>query len=126
MKKFIRKLALIFIACSLAYSSMACATAKATFKETEALTDAKGFVNNLAISKQKVIEGLEELGYSEDEIEYAIKNCGANWKKEAVDAAKNVRQQDPTWYNEENLTAVLKSAGFTSEEAAYGAEQACK
>ena len=97
-------------------------TACATAQEKEALLKAESFVNNLAISKQGVVEGLAQLGYSDKEIEYAIEKCGANWKQEAVEAARNAYNIDPEFYSDkDNLIALLQTAGFTYEEAVYGA-----
>ena len=118
MKYFCEKLLSIIMAVAI----ICCFTACATAKEKDALLKAKNFVNNLAISKQRVIEGLKQLEYSDKEIHYAIKKCGANWYQEAAEAARNAYNMDPAFYsNKDNLIALLQTAGFTYEEAVYGA-----
>ena len=97
-------------------------TACATAKGKETLLEAESFVNNLAILKQRVVEGLEQLGYNDNEIDYAIEKCGANWNQEAVEADRNAYNTDPEFYSDKDkLIALLQTVGFTYEEAVYGA-----
>ena len=120
MKKFVTFLFAMIMGVTLFCLLTSCVSKK----QKEALAKAKSYVDTLAVSKQRVVDGLEQLGYSDKEIDYALENCGADWFQEAVEAAENAYQLDPSFYNEENLTSLLMTVGFTYEEAVYGARQA--
>ena len=67
---------------------------------------------------------LEFEGYSTEEATYAVNNCGANWKEQAVRVAKNYL--NTMSFSKQSLITQLEFEGFTEEEAQYGVEQAYK
>ena len=96
----------------------------ATMGERMALSSAKNYLRTMGFSKKGLIKQLEFEGYSTEEATYAVNNCGANWKEQAVRVAKNYLNTMP--FSKQGLIEQLEFEGFTSEEATYGAEQAYK
>ena len=71
-----------------------------------------------------MIDQLEFEGYTTAEATYAVNNCGANCKEQAVKSAKNYLKIMS--FSKQGLIDQLEFEGFTSEEAIYGVEQAYK
>ena len=78
----------------------------------------------MGFSKQGLIDQLEFEGYTNSEAVYAVNNCGANWKEQAVRVAKNYLNTMP--FSKAELIDQLEFEGFTYAEASYGVEQAYK
>ena len=95
-----------------------------TTGERMALSSAKNYLRTMGFSKKGLINQLEFEGYSTEEATYAVDNCGANWKEQAVRVAKNYL--NTMSFSKQGLIEQLEFEGFTSEEASYGAEQAYK
>ena len=95
-----------------------------TMGERMALSSAKNYLRTMGFSKKGLIKQLEFEGYSTEEATYAVNNCGANWKEQAVRVAKNYL--NTMSFSKQGLINQLEFEGFTSEEASYGAEQAYK
>ena len=95
-----------------------------TMGERMALSSAKNYLRTMGFSKKGLINQLEFEGYSTEEATYAVNNCGANWKEQAVRVAKNYL--NTMSFSKQGLIDQLEFEGFTSEEASYGAEQAYK
>ncbi len=95
-----------------------------TTGERMALSSAKNYLRTMGFSKKGLIDQLEFEGYSTEEATYAVNNCGANWKEQAVRVAKNYL--NTMSFSKQGLIDQLEFEGFTSEEASYGAEQAYK
>ena len=93
-----------------------------TMGERMALASAKNYLRTMGFSKKGLIRQLEFEGYSTEEATYAVNNCGADWKEEAVRVAKNYL--NTMSFSKQGLIDQLEFEGFTSEEASYGAEQA--
>lgn len=89
-----------------------------------ALESAKNYLRTMGFSKKGLISQLEFEGYTTSEATYAVNNCGANWKEQAVRVAKNYLNTMP--FSRQELIDQLEFEGFTSEEAAYGVEIAYK
>lgn len=96
----------------------------ATMGERMALSSAKNYLRTMGFSKTRLINQLEYEGYSTSEATYAVNNCGANWKEQAVRVAKNYL--NTMAFSKQRLIDQLEYEGFTSEEAKYGADQAYK
>ncbi len=83
-----------------------------------ALKSAKAYLNSNAFSKKGLISQLIFEGYSEDEANYAVENCKANWKEEAAKRAKAYLSVSS--FSRSGLIDQLEYEGFTKEEAEYG------
>ena len=88
-----------------------------------ALRSAKNYLSYSAFSKQGLYEQLiSEYGeqYPAEAAQYAVDNCGADWKSEALESAKNYLKYSPMSDAElyEQLTSEY-GENFTPEEAQY-------
>ena len=91
--------------------------------EQNALKSAKAYLNlGTGFSRSGLIDQLKYEGYTDSEAEYAVKNCGADWKEQAVISAKNYLDLD-FGFSKSGLIEQLEYEGFTHEQAVYGAEQ---
>lgn len=91
--------------------------------EQNALKSAKAYLSlGTGFSRSGLIGQLKYEGYTDSEAEYAVKNCGADWKKEAVKCAAAYLNLD-IGFSKAKLIEQLEYEGFTHEQAVYGAEQ---
>ena len=90
-------------------------------ERTSALQKAHDYLNYSAFSRTGLIEQLEYEGFSKDDATYAVDNCGADWKKQAVLKAKQYRGYSA--FSHKGLVEQLEYEGFTHEQAEYGATQ---
>lgn len=91
---------------------------KVTKGEKNALDSALSYLDYSAFSKSGLKDQLEYEGYTESEIEYAVENCGANWKEQAALMAQEYL--DYSSFSRQELIDQLEFEGFTSEQAEYG------
>lgn len=96
----------------------------ATMGEKNALAKAEQYLDSMAFSKSGLADQLEYEGFEASEIEYAVENCGANWKEQA--ALKAQEYLDSQSFSKEGLIEQLEYEGFTSEQAAYGVDKVYK
>lgn len=96
----------------------------ATAGQKNALKAAKDYLHSMSFSKKGLIEQLKFDGYSTKEANYAVENCGANWKKQAVKTAKSYL--DSMSFSKKELMEQLEFDGFTKSEAKYGVSKAYK
>ena len=75
----------------------------------------------MAFSYSGLIEQLEYEGYSNEEAEYAAKNCGADWNEQAVKSAK--QYLDIMSFSRQSLIEQLEYEGYTYDQASYAATQ---
>lgn len=94
----------------------------ATTGERMALSSAKNYLRTMGFSKSGLVKQLEFEGYSTDEANYAVENCGADWNEQAVRVAESYLNAMPM--SKKELVNQLKYEGFTADEAQYGADQA--
>lgn len=98
-------------------------TSSATMGEQNALKSAKSYLKaNIGFSRSGLIDQLEYEGYTKSEAEYAVKNCGADWKEQAVISAERYLDLD-MGFSRSGLIEQLEYEGFTHEQAVYGVEQ---
>lgn len=71
------------------------------------------------LTKKKEKKKLEEDSLSEEQAEYAAKNCGVDWNEQAVRAAKEWLEYEPL--SRKKLIEYLIDDGFTPEQAEYAA-----
>ena len=62
------------------------------------------------------------MGYAEEDVEYGVDNCGADWNEQAEKRAKALSGQGG--YSYDNLVEKLESEGFTHDQAVNGAKAA--
>ena len=92
-----------------------------TENEKKALEKAKEYLSKAAYSESALKKLLTDTDkFTDAEASYAIKNCGADWKEQAVKKAKGYLS---TITKKEDMINKLKEDGFTDEQAQYGAEQ---
>ena len=97
---------------------------EATTGQLNALDKALDYLDYTAFSKKGLRSQLEYEGFKDDEIDYAIENCGADWKEQAVKKAEEYL--DFTSFSKEGLIDQLEYDGFTEKQAKYGADKAYK
>lgn len=95
--------------------------AEVTTGQRNALRKAQSYLNISAFSYNGLKDQLEYEGFEEDEIQYAVDNCGADWMEQAVKKAKSYL--DISAFSKSGLIDQLEYEGFTHEQAVYGAEQ---
>lgn len=78
----------------------------------------------MAFSKSGLIEQLEYEGFTKSEAKYAVNNCGANWKEQAVKKAEQYLKNQS--FSKSGLIEQLEYEGFTAKQARYGANKAYK
>lgn len=93
---------------------------EATVGEENALGSAVSYLEIGGFSKKSLREQLDYEGYSSDEIDYAIKNCNADWMKQAALSAQNYI--DTMNFSRSGLIEQLKFEGFTDKQANHGAD----
>ena len=75
-------------------------------------------------SKKGLSGQLKAEGFTKEEREYGVENCGADWKEQAVKHAE--QYMETMSFSKDSLIEQLKFDGFTKEEAEYGAEKGYK
>ena len=66
------------------------------------------------------MELLEHEGYTEEEIKYAVDNCGADWYEQAVREVQSYLKYSS--YSRAGLIKVLEQEGFAYEQAVYAVD----
>ena len=92
-----------------------------TLGEINALATAKLHLNTMAFSKKSLKDQLVFEGFSKKEANYAVKKCGANWKKQAAKKAQDYIDMMPL--SKQQLVDQLKFEGFTDKQIKYGVKQ---
>lgn len=90
-----------------------------TLGEKNALASAKNYLSFSSFSKKGLIKQLEFEGFSNQEAQYAVENCGADWNEQAAKSAQNYLSFSS--FSKSGLIQQLKFEGFTDEQAQYGA-----
>ena len=90
----------------------------ATTGEKNALGSAENYLEMGGFSKKGLREQLDYEGYSKEEIDYAIKNCDADWKEQCAKCAQNY--MDTSNFSKDGLIEQLKFEGFTNKQIEYG------
>lgn len=86
--------------------------------ESNALKSAKSYLDMGGFSKESLKGQLEYEGYDANQIQYALDNCGADWKKQALMSAKSYLGSN-IGFSKLGLTEQLEYEGFTSDEVRY-------
>ncbi len=90
----------------------------------QALKAANSRLGSLACSYQGLLESLESDGFTTSEATYAVENCGADWMEQAIKYAERELEYSSD-HSYKYIVASLKYAGFTNEQAEYGASKTC-
>ena len=93
---------------------------KITLGEKNALSKAKIYLNTMAFSEKGLIQQLEFEGFTTEQAEYGVENCGANWNEQATLKAKTYL--NTMAFSKEGLIHQLEFEGFTTSQAEYGVE----
>ena len=88
--------------------------------ELNALAKAESYLSFSGFSKKGLKEQLEFEGFTSDEAQFGVDNCGADWNEQAVRKAESYI--DLSGFSKKGLKEQLEFEGFTSEEAEYGVE----
>ncbi len=96
---------------------------EATIGERNAFRAAQNYLSSLNFSKKGLQRQLKYEGYSDDEVKYAIDNCGADWREQAALSAQDYLKSIS--FSPESLKGMLKFDGYTDEEASYAVDS-CK
>lgn len=86
--------------------------------ESNALKSAKSYLDMGGFSKESLKGQLEYEGYDANQIQYALDNCGADWKDQALESAKSYLSDD-IGFSKLGLMDQLEYEKFTSEEIQY-------
>lgn len=86
--------------------------------ESNALKSAKSYLDMGGFSKESLKGQLEYEGYDANQIQYALDNCGADWKKQALMSAKSYLESN-MGFSKLGLTEQLEYEEFTSDEVRY-------
>lgn len=104
-------------------SSSSATSSSASLGEQNALKSAKSYLRlSTGFSRDGLIDQLKYEGYNDSEAEYAVKNCGADWKEQAAKSAAAYLRLD-IGFSRIELIKQLQYEGFTYEQAVYGVEQ---
>ena len=90
--------------------------------QRNALACAKNYLAYSAFSKKGLKNQLLYENYSNQDAQYAVDHCGANWYKQAYKCAKNYLSFMS--FSEDELINQLEFEGFTYDQAVYGADRA--
>lgn len=86
--------------------------------KSNALKSAKSYLDMGGFSKESLKGQLEYEGYDANQIQYALDNCGADWKKQALMSAKSYLGSN-MGFSKLGLTEQLEYEEFTSDEVRY-------
>ena len=93
-----------------------------TSGQRNALASAKSYLSFTAFSKKRLKNQLLYEKYSDQDAQYAVDHCGANWYKQAYKSAKNYLSFMS--FSNDSLIDQLEFEGFTYDQAVYGADRA--
>lgn len=88
-----------------------------TTGQKNALKKAKSYLSFSEFSKSGLTNQLQYAGFTEEEVAFAVENCGADWMEQADKKAKSYLSM--TGFSKEGLKRQLKFEGFTDEEIEY-------
>lgn len=92
-----------------------------TTGQRNAVKAAKRYLPVGDFSRSKLIDQLKYEGFSAEDAEYGVDNCGANWNQEAVDSAAAYLKL--FGFSSQRLTEQLQYDGFTQSQIEYALSQ---
>lgn len=91
-------------------------------KEEEVVLYAQAYLDSYPYSRSKLIEILQDLGYSKTDATYGVDHCGANWNDLASQMAKKLLDFGKYGFAKCDLVKQVEEWGFTHEQAVYGVD----
>ena len=82
----------------------------------QAVITAQGYLEVLPFSRADLHGQLIFHGFSQEEADYGVSSCGADWKEQALRAAREI--DDPTT-SREAIRAYLEFCSFSESEIEY-------
>ena len=96
-----------------------CENDREDFSSLKAIKEAKDCLYSVALSYKELTNQLISDGFSPEDAEYGVRNCGANWNLQALKAAKEYLNVEA--YSYESLKKqLIEEELFTPEQAEYG------
>ena len=96
-----------------------CENDREDFSSLKAIKEAKDCLYSVALSYKELTNQLISDGFSPEDAEYGVRNCGANWNLQALKSAKEYLNVEA--YSYESLKKqLIEEELFTPEEAEYG------
>lgn len=92
-----------------------------TTGQKNALKKAKSYLSFSEFSKSGLTDQLKYAGFTEEEVAFAVENCGADWMEQADKKAKSYLSM--TGFSKDGLKRQLKFEGFTDEEIEYALKE---
>ncbi|MFW0871097.1 MAG: Ltp family lipoprotein [Patescibacteria group bacterium] len=89
-----------------------------TVSQRNAVRSAKAYLDNMAFSREGLIEQLEFEQFSNADAVYGADNSGANWNEQAAKSAETYLDQSA--FSRGGLIDQLKFEGYTQAQAEYG------
>ena len=80
-------------------------------------------MNSSAFSYSGLQDQLEYNGFTEEEAQYGVDNCNADWNEQAYKKVKSYMKSSPDM-GRSRMIEQLQYNGFTYEQAVYGVDQA--
>lgn len=96
-------------------------TLGATLGEINALKKAESYLRMGGFSKEALKKQLDFEGFEKSEVEYALKNCDADWNEQCVDKAKSYINMGG--FSKSGLREQLDFEGFTEEQINYALKE---
>ncbi len=93
---------------------------EATMGEKNAARKAKDYLAFSSFSRDGLIAQLEHEGFTRQQAEYGVNQCGADWNEQA--ALKAQQYLDFSSFSRDGLIAQLEHEGFTRQQAEYGVQ----
>lgn len=97
-----------------------CEDDREDFSSLNAIRDARDYLDSYVFSYKELTNQLISDGFSPENAEYGVRNCGANWNLQALKSAKEYLNVEVFSY-ESLKKQLIKEELFTSEQAEYGA-----
>ncbi|MCD8317307.1 MAG: Ltp family lipoprotein [Eggerthellaceae bacterium] len=85
-----------------------------------ALEEAVNYITINEVSYNRLVQILENDGFTTEEAEYAADNCGADWNEQALTTAQVYL--DSGIYSRQSLIEALLDDGYTEDQAEYAAD----
>lgn len=96
-------------------------TKGASLGEINALQSAQSYLNMGGFSEESLRNQLEYEQFTSDEIDYAIKNCNADWNEQCVESAESYI--DMGGFSRGSLYDQLEYEGFTDSQINYALDK---
>lgn len=96
-------------------------TIEVTNSQLNALRRAGEYLDLMAFSKEGLADQLEFEKFSKEDAEWAVENCGADWKEQAAKKAQDYL--DMMSFSRDGLIDQLEFEGFTHKQAVYGVDK---